>query len=401
MAEGIAGLVETGAIVHPQDGSGSSVELFHAMARLSGVPGITETASVSRFTDMIGHHDHYLVVLVDGMGSNLRDLFPAGGFLDTAYRETITSTFPSTTAVALTSLATGLWPAEHGITGWWTHFPEHRRVIAPLLFAERETGTPCEELGLSIRDLIPGEPLVGSFFRSVSSYLPRKIAGGAYDAWFRAGTREVLYRSLSQARRLINRDHSRAPGPSYQYFYVTAVDSLSHRHGIDSEQVLREIRRIDGVLSRLRDRLPGTVRMVVTADHGLVNVPPEYLFTIRPGDTLDRHLIGGQSGEGRAPVFHVAPGHESEFLRAFESTPASEHFVLYTPSELARAGFYGPPTLDTMWESRTHPHGSSTCPTARPPCPTSGSTGGSCRTRCAYRCASHDVNGAARAGRQP
>lgn len=336
----------SGTLVHPLEGGANSVELFRAMARLSGVTRLDDDARINRLVGMIGHHDHYLFVIVDGLGMNLEPFFPSGGFFRSAFEEEIRSVFPSTATVALTSLATGLWPAEHGLTGWWTHFPEYHRVIAPLLFRERWTGIAAGTLGLEVADLVPAQPLIGSFFRHSVSFLPHEICGGSYANWSQDATAVVPFRTDSRLLRLLRRHVAGLRGPSYTYLYILTVDALSHLHGTASEPVRRDVRRIDGLLARVRDALPSTVRMVVSTDHGLVDVPEDRRFVMSDEDTLCCHLLGGQSGETSTPVFHVRAGHEAAFADAFRASPAAAHFSLHRPEDLAELRLYGPVPLE-------------------------------------------------------
>jgi type I phosphodiesterase/nucleotide pyrophosphatase len=352
MADTLSRAFESGDLSHPMQGEANSVELFRTMALLSGVKLYEATPATEKLGSLIGHHDHYLFVLVDGLGMNLKEQFPSGGFLESTFQYGIRSVFPSTTAVALTSLATGRWPAEHGLTGWWTHFPEYRRVIAPLIFTERGTEIPAASLGLSVEDLISVRPIQGSFFRDPASFLPQQVVDGEYAGWSRDGTRIYPFKSHNHLERLIRRSTAALSGPSHRYLYLLTVDSLCHRYGTASPEVTADIQRIDTLLGRIRTMLPDTVRMIVTADHGLVDVPTERLFTLRDEDPICEHLIGGQSGEGRTPVFHVKPGDDQAFLDEFSRSPAADYFTLYTPEELAGRNLYGPEPLSDA--ARTH-----------------------------------------------
>jgi hypothetical protein len=337
--------ISAGALAHPLLGFPNSVNLFRAMTLLAGGSAFEQDEQTREMAETIGHHDHYLFVLVDGLGLSLERRFPPGGFLATAERHELRSVFPSTTAVALTSLATGAWPAEHGLSGWFTYFPEHRRVLAPLLFRERGTDLAGERLGLSLHDLVAVKPTLGSFFRSVESVLPREITGGQYARWSRAGTPITPYRSFAQARRRILARQRRSVGPTYTYLYILSVDKLSHSHGVASDHVAEEVARVDRLLARIRDTLPASVRMIVTADHGLVDVPEERHFVFRDGDPLARHLVAGQTGESTTPVFHVREGEVDRFREAFGAHEASRWFSLHEPGDLASRGFYGPVPL--------------------------------------------------------
>ena len=338
-----------GELVHPLVGAPNSVDLFQAMARIAGGGLAGDAARTRPLEELVGHHDHYLFVLVDGLGLSLAPRFPGGGLLANAERHELRSVFPSTTAVALTSLATGAWPADHGLTGWFTYFPEHRRVLAPLLFRERGTDVDARELGLALPDIVGSTPMLGSFFRTVNSILPREICAGAYATWSRGGTPITPYRWFAHAHRLLRRHYRRVAGPTYTYLYVLTVDKLSHVHGEASDEVTAEVARVDRLLARIRETVPSSVRMIVTADHGLVDVPEERHFVVDDEDPLADHLVAGQTGEGTSPVFHVRDGRVDDFRDAFSRHEASRLFTLYTPTELAERGLYGPnPLSDAM-----------------------------------------------------
>jgi hypothetical protein len=91
--------------------------------------------------------------------------------------------------------------------------------------------------------------------------------------------------------------------------------------------------------------------MIVTADHGLVDVPRDLHFSFRDNDRIGRHLVAGQTGEATTPVFHVRGAHDA-FREAFAAHPASEVFSLYTPDELASRDLYGTEPLAEEMRAR-------------------------------------------------
>ena len=333
--------LESGTLLHPLADERNSIDLFRAISRLSGAHKIPDSEGVREIEDAIGPYDHYLFVLVDGLGMSQMMNWPNGGFFKSTFRLELRSVFPSTTAVALTSLASGAWPAEHGITGWHTYFPEHRRVVMPLLFRERFTEVPCGDLGLALEDLTTVKSQLPTYVRQTQSLLPRFIYQGAYARWSRGETETVPFRSLHQAtRKVISRVRS-ALGPTFTYLYLTTVDSLSHHHGTMSHQVATEIRRIDAALAQMRETLPDRARMIVTADHGLVDIPEERRIIIGHDHPLVEDLEVPPTGEGRTPVFHVRAGRTDSFIRRFAESDLSKHFVLMESTELAQAGVLG------------------------------------------------------------
>jgi len=68
-------------------------------------------------------YKNVVVILLDGMGRCIieRNL-EKDGFFNTHLAGTYSSTFPSTTVAATTSIDSGLTPCEHGWLGWTVTF---------------------------------------------------------------------------------------------------------------------------------------------------------------------------------------------------------------------------------------------------------------------------------------
>jgi len=329
----------SGTLVDPSTSQGS-LDLFRAIASLCGSTRSDLGERGANLAEQVGEYDHYVFVLVDGLGMNQATRFPNGGFFQTTMSGELRSVFPSATAVALTSLATCESPAVHGVTGWHTYYPEYRRVMTPLLFTERGTSYPGEELGLDVDDLVNGSVEVSAFQHRACAYLPDFITKG-YAVWARGGTEMVGFDSHDTLLRLVTSRLRTADEPTYTYIYLLTVDKYCHIHGTTSEQVAAEVAEIDTLLVRMREALPDGVRLIASADHGLVDVEDNLRFVLHDDDELCRHLVTGPTGESTAPVFHVKPGADAAFREAFAAHPASRYFELHTPAELFKRGLYG------------------------------------------------------------
>ncbi len=82
-----------------------------------------ETRGARLLRDLIGEPRHLVLLLVDGLGLRMLEQRPADSVLRRLLAMELRTVFPSTTASAITSLATGEWPAQHAVVGWWTHLP--------------------------------------------------------------------------------------------------------------------------------------------------------------------------------------------------------------------------------------------------------------------------------------
>jgi predicted AlkP superfamily pyrophosphatase or phosphodiesterase len=118
---------------------------------------LSRPAPTRGIADVIGASEHIVFVLLDGLGMNTLSRLPQDSFLPATYRMTLSATCPSTTACALTSVATADYPNHHGITGWFTHLPELDATIIPLPFIERFSRQPLTERGLRPEDVIAAQ----------------------------------------------------------------------------------------------------------------------------------------------------------------------------------------------------------------------------------------------------
>jgi len=109
--------------------------------------------------------------------------------------------------------------------------------------------------------------------------------------------------------------------------------------------------RLDGMLRRLAKDVPGHVRMVISADHGMAVVPPERRLILDQTDSLGGYLRCPPSGEATVPIFHVKEGQERAFAAEFRSR-YGEHFALVTQDEIVELGLLGPDPLSATARRR-------------------------------------------------
>src|SRR4051794_24740317 len=137
-----------GRLVRPDPAQPDLVHLVRALGALCGVEHFGDSSFTQQLMNQIGVADHYVFVLLDGLGMNLVRKLPADSFIRRHLRTHIRATSPSTTACALTSVATGEWPCRHGVCGWFTYLPDRNLSVTMLPFVERFSGESLASRGL-------------------------------------------------------------------------------------------------------------------------------------------------------------------------------------------------------------------------------------------------------------
>jgi hypothetical protein len=348
--ERLLGWFDAGDLRRPDPLAPGTVHLSRALAALCGAPlqlNEPETAVAAA----IGEPDHVVFVLADGLGMNLiRDL-PGDSFLRRHLAMELRSVFPSSTAPARTALATGLWPAKHGVPAWLTYLPDRNLQTVTLPYTERFTAKPLDEAGLDASDLFTQPVLAASYTRDAAFCMNRRIAGSVYTRYVSGGHPQLPYDKVDAAAEVIADRIGAASEATYTHLYYPDVDSALHLHGPSSKEVSAAIARIDAALAALHDATGDRARIVVSADHGGYEVSPDQKLIVEPGDGLSELLVTPHAGEAPVPIFHVRPSHAADFAAKFRAT-AGDAYALLSVDEVDDLRLLGPEPLSATTRSR-------------------------------------------------
>jgi hypothetical protein len=336
---------ESGTLLRPSADTPNLVDLSRALWSAAGaeVEGLTPAAEA--MCERIGDRDHLVFVLADGLGMQLLEAMPAASFLWSHLYGALQTVFPSTTAVALTSLATGTWPARHGIVGHWVELPEAGTVTV-LSGALRSDGRQVE--GSDGLFLAPS--IASAVARETLALLPAAIAGSAFSAYAAGGPR-TGYRSLNEAVDLAIEFVEAAVRPTYTYLYLSRIDDTAHELGTARLEVVAAVRDLDRALERMASSLGGRARIVMTADHGHLTVRPVARRVIRGGDDLASLFRAPPTGDARTVSFHLQPGTLDRFAAAFRDRFGA-YYCLLTPDEVEALQLLGPGDLASETKRR-------------------------------------------------
>ena len=336
----VLGWFEAGTLLRPDPLRPSTISLSHALASVGGVDIHLDTQA-HRVREAIGEAQHIVLFLADGLGMNLIEELSDDAFLCRNLAFEMRSVFPSSTAPALTSLASGLWPAEHGLLGWFVYLPEQGVQAVALPFRERFTSISLEELGISGQDVFPWLSLMPGFKREARLMMPRNIADSLYTRSISGRTPADTYGALNAGVDALIARLSASNAATYTYFYYPQIDTTAHSRGPSAAAVHSQVRSLDAALQRLKDGLGDAARIVVSADHGGIDMNAGRKLLLHPDEALAGMLRTPPSGEPRAPIFHVHAGVEAQFASAFRER-FGRQFALLSSAQVVELGLLGP-----------------------------------------------------------
>jgi hypothetical protein len=314
--------------VRPAYGSGSLADVLPSVSAVLGVPGATDVLGLRNELDGV---DRVAVLLVDGLGARQLPLVaPHAPIIGDLTGRTLTAGFPSTTPVSLVTLGTGVPPGEHGVLGFTVRRPDGR-VLNHIQWkhdpdpAVWQPVPTCFELAAAagVASSVVSKPEFEGSGLTVAAYRGAGYlgTGGSLD---------------SLAERMLA---ALAAGPGLVYGYFADLDHYGHGHGVDSPRWQEAARDVGALLDRLVHGLPPRSALLVTADHGQINVPPSARFDMADIPAL-REGIVGVAGEPRVRYLYAAPGALEDVLAAWRGVFGDAAWVL-SRDEAIDGGWFG------------------------------------------------------------
>jgi hypothetical protein len=302
-----------------------------------------------------------VVLLVDGLGwSALLDSAErvAGGIASRWVPQTrpITSVFPTTTTIALTSLSDGAAPAQHGVVGHRVYLPRFGTVVEVLRMSP---------LGVAASETLVGPDWSPAILSDVPSVFRRGLAGVAisrerfegtgFTRLIYDGATFVGYSTGSDLAIALAEVLSRTEPPPLVFAYVDDLDFAEHLRGPRPELVDLELERIHSLLRfvarRLEPRLAERTTLLVTGDHGQVPMEDRHQLAVDRDPELLSHLQRPPVGDRRAAHFAARPGHLSALRETLEARLPPGGRLLDVPVAV-EAGLYGPPPFHAELSER-------------------------------------------------
>jgi predicted AlkP superfamily pyrophosphatase or phosphodiesterase len=272
-----------------------------------------------------------IMLVLDGLGwEQLQQRRDVAASLSAMHGGPITTVAPSTTSTALTSITTGVPPGEHGLVGY--RMAVHGEVLNVLRWSTaagdaRETIPPLK--------LQPHPPFMGQRPPVVTRAEYRK---SGFTTAHLDGVRFWGYRTVAtlvtEVERLLRQSEP------FVFCYYDGLDKVAHEYGL-GDHFTAELAFVDRVVDHLVSRLPPNGVLLVTADHGQVQVG-DAVAPVAP-EVLTQCSM--QSGEARFRWLHARPGRAHEVYEAALAHHGDTAWVV-PRDEVIGQGWFGPRVVE-------------------------------------------------------
>jgi hypothetical protein len=237
--------------------------------------------------------DAVVLLVLDGLGwDQLQEFSDRVPTLMEMQGRSIHTVAPTTTATALSSITTGLTPGEHGLIGY-------RMLLGGDVINVLRWTVGDQQVRRSHppRDVQAYEPFLGHRVPVVAQGV---LESSPFSEAHLRGCDPVGWRTPSSIA--VEAAAQVSAGERFVYCYYNGIDTIAHERGF-GPYYDAELRFADALVADVLAAVPAGTAVLVTADHGQVDVGDDIIHP--SADLLGP--VTTQSGEGRFRWLHCKP----------------------------------------------------------------------------------------------
>jgi hypothetical protein len=318
---------EAGEPLLPGYGRSTLADLSRSVLASLGVPGEDNALGLPAVRRVC-------LLVVDGLGWDLlrahRSAAPfLAGLMETGCW--LAAGFPSTTVTSLGSLGTGRPPGQHGLLGYQVRIPTGQLLNA--LRWDKNVDPVAWQPGSTIFERAAAAG-IGAFRVAAGAFRQTGLSTAAMRGadYHPAETLGALVASSATALASVPR--------GLVMVYTGDLDSTGHAWGCTSPAWRFQLAHVDRLAEQLAGALPAGTALHITADHGMVDVPPSRRTDADLIPAL-REGVAVLGGEGRARHVYAVAGASADVLAAWQATLGDNAWTV-SRGEAIEAGWFGP-----------------------------------------------------------
>ena len=259
-------------------------------------------------------------ILADGLG--YENLNSTDSYLNQNVNKSINTTFPSSTNVALSSIAFMRNPIEHGLIGYYMFDKSQYGLINALNWNENNKN-------LLLNDFFQKQNSIWQVFKEnkihARNFQPRNLVGTPLSNFLYNISNIIPYDDEQNLIDLMS--ESTILENKFNFIYYPLIDVTAHVFGVNSEEWQLEISKFEKLVKEISNISNKKTKTIISADHGLVNIDEESRHLLNYGDDLQIY------GDQRSVYIN---GPKESVLETFSEIPGElleQHELTYLLGE--------------------------------------------------------------------
>ena len=272
------------------------------------------------------------VILVDGLGStNLKSAAGHARFLNSQQSDSAMCWFPATTSTSITSFATASSPWDNGFLGYQV-FNRSTQTPMNLLSGWKEYAEGENYQEASTIAEIASDRGVAFHTVAPSAYERSGFTGATMRGSEFHGVDRIAERFTEALTLLVQ------PEAKVVYLYIPELDQLAHAKGSESTSWLNQLEDLDSLVRDFVSSIPKGSGLILTADHGVVDVPKEnHVYLDELMAKSDFKFVGGDT---RSLYLYFEDAVDKQAAREILEDRLGDSCYICTPEDLIAGGYW-------------------------------------------------------------
>jgi len=257
-------------------------------------------------------NNNILLIQVDALAYNYLKKYGKNMFMNKYCKGKITSIFPTTSPAAAPCFLTGQTAGEHGMLGHTLYIKE----LGGMVRALRNKGRGGADLKMKpMKSLYDFKSVCDRIKVSSYTFFDEKIVDTELDTILSGKAKRVGIKDAKDMFDKINGILDSDKKRKFMFALWSEHDYLLHDHRSKSNKVLDNLKMFDKLLKEFVSNIKGTDTMViVTADHGMIDVPDNKMIWISDHPKLKECLRWTMNGQQRYLYCHIKKDKKEEFV---------------------------------------------------------------------------------------
>ncbi|MBN2618649.1 MAG: alkaline phosphatase family protein [Spirochaetales bacterium] len=274
-----------------------------------------------------GNFKNIVFYLIDAMGCGiLNKHLEQVSFLNKNKIDDLTTVFPSTTVAATTTAITGLPPAVTGWIGWQQYVKEEDKNV--IFFLNQDYYDENYTFNYNVSEKYAK---ITYIYEKITRRNPNVNTFEIFPE-FRIKEHKTILNQVETILKTINNKEK-----NFIYSYWDKLDTYLHEYGTTSEIISNHLKEIDFALKTLYDGIDENTLVIITADHGQVDIEGINLWEYEDLTSMFEHQ---PAIEARATAFYIKEDKRDEFEKTFNKYFKNQ-FVLYKSEEVLEMNLFG------------------------------------------------------------
>jgi hypothetical protein len=275
-----------------------------------------------------------IVVMVDGLG--YENLTGQAGFLAKHLKvdDFAHCGFPSTTVASIASFANAKESSEHGLIGYSIFNRSSGETVNLLSGLDR----------FSILDYLKVEPISAHSTANIHAVTLEQYEATAFTQATMQSAKHHFASDLETrfdiALQIVTQEEN-----ALVYLYVPELDREAHLSGVNSQQWSELLDRLDRATQKLVAKIAPEVGMLLTADHGVINIAFENHIYLDECQAL-RERFQSVCGDPRAAFIYLKDSDDLQLATMELESFLRGRAVAVTPQQLVQQGYWMPSILE-------------------------------------------------------